>query len=154
MIKDFWNTNHNPITMWSRNTSQKYEDVKRNATPRTVKYIVRDISKDKKYILQQTALFNLKANAKYIKERILESGKEYHAYSSMRKTYYLIEDIKNIEVVVKKAFTIPNEYISSTELRKIKDWNSWQLFDKASKNKWTKKRFKGNITYYLKSEVL
>jgi len=29
-----------------------------------------------------------------------------------------------------------------------------KLFDKVERNKWTKKRFKGNITYYLKSEVL
>jgi len=149
MIQDFWNTNHNPITMFGKITDIRFE--LKNSTFR---FLSEDLTDNADYINGKIAVKKLGVSAKVIKSKILENGNKYHCYSSRGTIYYKVKDINEIEIEVIKDNKVPDIYISGKELRDIKGWNSWQLFDKADRNKWIKKRFKGNVTYYLKSEVL
>ena len=149
MIQDFWNTNHNPITMFGKNMEHRYE-----SRASTFKFVPEDLTDNPDYINGKLAVKQLGVSAKVIKSKILENGNRYHCYSSRGTIYYRVKDINDIEIEVFEEQKIPDCYICGRELRDIKNWTSWQLWDKAERNKWTKKRFKGNVTYYLKSEVL
>lgn len=155
MIIDFWTTNLNPITLLPTVLENKYE--KPAALKKQTEYRVRvsvDLAEDSNYISSKEAINTLGIGAKIIKKSILNNGLEFQIFISRNISYYKRCDVEGIEIVIASKFTIPEDYISGVELRKLNDWTSWDLWNQANKNKWKKKKFSGNTTYFLKSEVL
>ena len=153
MIIDFWNTNMNPITLFA-----KLADVREKASRvKTESYriwVTEDLSNNPDYIMTRDAQKLLGLGAQRIREEAQNKGANFKVYTNQKLRYYLKADLECIEIVIPVKFIIPDEYISGVDLRALKGWTGWELFSYASKNGWAKKRFKGNVTYYLKSEVL
>lgn len=160
MILDFWNTKLNPITMQSREVDAMYSAEKYNkkaASKKKHTYIHEDLSLNDLYISSKDAQENTGLTAKKIKESV---GAGFLSKTGIH--FYKKSDIENIvfeskaNVTVKKVPEIPEEYISSTELKKILNITTMQLFTLSKKEGWRKKKFvgPGNIRYYLKSQVL
>lgn len=152
MIKDFWTTNLNPVTMMSRET----EYVKNKAILRKKEstYVTADLSENPDYIAKKKAIETLGIGAKKIKQGIQDKGLEFITYISKGISYYKFCDVNAIEVVTPSKFVIPEEYISSVELREILGVTVMQLWTLANRHGWKKKKFNGNVSYFLRSEVL
>ena len=153
MIIDFWTTNMNPITLFT-NLGDIREKASRVKTESLRVWVSEDLSQNEDYILNRDAqkLFGL--GAQRIREEAQSKGVNFKVYTNQKAQYYLRADLECIEIVIHTKFEIPDEYISGADLRAIKGWTGWDLHNKASKNSWVKIRFRGNVTYYLKSEVL
>ena len=152
MTKDFWNTNLNPVTMMSRETYYGKNKVilrKKEST-----YVTADLSEDPDYIEKKKAIELLGIGAKKIKQGIQDKGLEFISYLSKGISYYKFCDVNAIEVVISSKFVIPEEYISSVELREILRVTTMQLWTLANRHGWKKKKFNGNVSYFLRSEVL
>ena len=152
MIKDFWTTNLNPITMLPRET----EYVKNKAILKEREYIhvTADLSKNPEYIAKNKAIELLGIGAKKIKQGIQDNGLEFNSYFSKGISYYKFCDVDSIEIIVPSKFVIPEEYISSKELKELLGLNTMQLWTLAHRHGWKKKKFNGNVSYFLRSEVL
>ena len=152
MIKDFWNTNLNPVTMMSRETDygkNKVILIKKEST-----YVTADLSENPDYIAKKKAIETLGIGAKKIKQGIQDKGLEFISYISKGISYYKFCDVSAIEVVIPSKFVIPEEYISSKELKSILGLDTMQLWTLANRHGWKKKKFNGNVSYFLRSEVL
>lgn len=153
-ILDFWTTNLNPITMLPTILEHKYQSVKivqKKVSDR--EYTSIDLSNDPDYISAKEAISALGVGAKKIKQAILDNGLEYVVYMSRGVSFYKRCNIDSIEIE-KPVVENMDEYISGTELRELNNWSYWNLWNQAAKNKWKKKKFSGNMTWYLRSEVL
>ena len=153
MIIDFWNTNMNPITLFSKSTDVR-EKASRVKTEALRVWVSEDLSQNENYMLNKDAQKLLGLGAQRIRQEAQSKGVNFKIYTNPKAQYYLKADLECIEIVIPTKFEIPNEYISGANLRAIKGWTGWELHNKASKNGWVKIRFRGNVTYYLKSEVL
>ncbi len=153
MIIDFWTTNMNPITLFSK-LSDVREKASRVKTESLRVWVTPDLSQNPDYILNRDAqkLFGL--GAQRIREEVQSKGVNFKIYTNQKAQYYLRSDLECIEIVIPTKFEVPEDYISGPDVRAIKGWTGWDLHNKASKNGWQKIRYKGNVTYYLKSEVL
>ena len=154
MIKDFWNTNLNPITMHptvTDNQAKESESIQKKMSDRV--YVTVDLSENEEYVLSKEVIKTLGIGAKKIKQAILCNGLEFKVFISNGSFYYKKCDIENIEIVVPSQENM-DQYISSAELRKDNNWSYWDMWDNARKNKWKKKKFNGNMTWFLRSEVL
>ncbi len=152
MIKDFWTTNLNPVTMKSRETDYGKNKVilrKKEST-----YVTADLSENPDYIEKKKAIQTLGIGAKKIKQGIQDNGLEFISYISKGISYYKFCDIKGIEAIKKANFVIPEDYISSVELREILNVTTMQLWTLANRHGWKKKKFNGNVSYFLRNEVL
>lgn len=152
MIKDFWTTNLNPVTMMSREAGYGKNKVilrKKEST-----YVTADLSENPDYIAKKKAIETLGIGAKKIKQGIQDKGLEFITYISKGISYYKSCDVNAIEVVIPSKFVIPEEYISSVELREILGVTVMQLWTLANRHGWKKKKFNGNVSYFLRSEVL
>ena len=152
MIKDFWTTNLNSHTMKPRETDYSKNKVilrKKEST-----YVTADLSENPDYIEKKKAIEVLGISAKKIKQGIQDKGIEFISYISKGISYYRFCDVNAIEVVIPSKFVIPEEYISSTELRVILSLTTMQLWTLANRHGWKKKKFNGNVSYFLRSEVL
>ena len=152
MIKDFWNTNLNPVTMMSRETD--YGKNKILANKKLFTYVTADLSENPDYIEKNKAIETLGFGAKKIKQGIQDKGLEFISYISRGVSYYKFCDVSAIEVVIPSKFVIPEEYISSKELKSILGLDTMQLWTLANRHGWKKKKFNGNVSYFLRSEVL
>lgn len=152
MIKDFWTTNLNPVTMMSRETD--YEKNKLILRKKESTYMTADLSENSDYITKKKAIETLGIGAKKIKQGIQDKGLEFITYISKGISYYKFCDVNAIEVVIPSKFVIPEEYISSVELREILGVTVMQLWTLANRHGWKKKKFNGNVSYFLRSEVL
>ena len=152
-VIDFWTTGLNPITL-----HPVYTDVvSKTSRKKTDSYKVcvpEDLKGNEIYILAKEAQNILGLGAQRIREAVDNNGIEFKVYKSRDVLYYKRSHIEGIEIVIQSSFVIPDEYISGVELRALKNWTSWDLWSNSNKNGWAKKKFRGNITYYLKSEVL
>ena len=153
MIIDFWNTNLNPITLFTKFADVR-EKTSRLKTESYRTYVTEDLADNEDYIMIKDAQKMYGLGGQKLREEAQAKGANFKVYTNKKLRYYLKADLEMIEIVVAKKFTIPDTYISGADLRGIKGWTGWDLHSKASKNNWEKKRFKGNVTYYLKSEVL
>lgn len=151
---DFWNTNQNPITMFKRETANRYSVNKASSPKKDLTHVSNDLSIDNDYITAKEAMETLGIGAKKIKYHILNQGIEFESFMSRGITYYKRCNIVNIEIVIPANFEIPDEYISSKDLREHLVITTMTLFTLANKNGWIKKKFKGNVSYFLKSQVL
>jgi hypothetical protein len=151
MIRDFWNTNLNPVTMQPRETMLRFAD---SDVKSEFKYTQRDLNVDPKYISQSVAMDILNLGAKKIKSSLVDLGIEVQISIFDRKRFYEKSDIQAIQASqsVKKQDT--SLWISSKELRKELGLNTMQLWTLAAKNKWKKKKLNGNVNHFLRSEVL
>jgi uncharacterized Ntn-hydrolase superfamily protein len=151
MIRDFWNTNLNPVTMQPRETMLRFLD---SDVKSEFKYTQRDLNVDPKYISQAIAIEILNLGAKKIKSSLVDLGIEVQISIFDRKRFYEKSDIQAIQASqsVKKQDT--SLWISSKELRQELGLNTMQLWTLAAKNKWKKKKLNGNVNHFLRSEVL
>ena len=151
MIRDFWNTNLNPVTMQPRATMLRFAD---SDVKSEFKYTQRDLNVDARYISQAIAIEILNLGAKKIKSSLVDLGIEVQISIFDRKRFYEKSDIQAIQASqsVKKQDT--SLWISSKDLRQELGLNTMQLWTLASKNKWKKKKLNGNINHFLRSEVL
>ena len=152
MIKDFWTTNLNPVTMMPRETD--YGKNKILANKKLSTYVTADLSENPDYIEKKKAIETLGIGAKKIKQGIQDKGIEFISYISKGISYYKFCDVNAIEVVIPSKFVIPEEYIPSTELREVLSVTTMQLWTLANRHGWKKKKFNGNVSYFLRSEVL
>lgn len=152
MIKDFWTTNLNPVTMKSRETD--YGKKKMILRKKESTYVTTDLSENPDYIEKKKAIETLGIGAKKIKQGIQDKGLEFISYISKGISYYKLCDVKSIEAIKKANFVIPEDYISSVELREILNITTMQLWTLANRHGWKKKKFNGNVSYFLRSEVL
>jgi hypothetical protein len=152
MIKDFWTTNLNPVTMMSRELD--YSKNKAIAKQKELTYKTADLSENPEYIAKSLAIKTLGIGAKKIKQGIQDKGLEFISYISRGIQYYKFCDIDAIDIVIASKLIIPDDYISSTELKAHLGLDTMQLWTLAHKNKWKKKKFHKNVSYFLKSEVL
>jgi hypothetical protein len=151
MIRDFWNTNLNPVTMQPRETKLRFLD---SDVKSQFKYTQRDLNVDEKYISQVDAVKILNLCAKQIKSSLIDLGIEIEISIFNRKSFYEKSDIQAIQASqsVKKQDT--SLWISSKDLRQELGLNTMQLWTLAAKNKWKKKKLNGNVNHFLRSEVL
>jgi hypothetical protein len=151
MIRDFWNTNLNPVTMQPRETIKLFAD---SDVKSEFKYTQRDLNFDPKYISQAIAIEILNLGAKKIKSSLLNLNIEVQISIFDRKRFYEKSDIQAIQASqsVKKQDT--SLWISSKDLRQELGLNTMQLWTLAAKNKWKKKKLNGNVNHFLRSEVL
>jgi hypothetical protein len=151
MIRDFWNTNLNPVTMQPRETIKLFAD---SDVKSEFKYTQRDLNVDPKYISQAIAIEILNLGAKKIKSSLVDLGIEVQISVFDRKRFYEKSDIQAIQACqsVKKQDT--SLWISSKDLRQELGLNTMQLWTLAAKNKWKKKKLNGNVNHFLRSEVL
>ena len=152
MIRDFWTTNLNPVTMTSReneHNAKRIEIKKKSST-----YVTADLADDPDYIEKNKAMELLGIGAKKIKQGILDNGLEFSSYLSKGKSYYKFCDVKDITVTIPSKMQVPDDYISSKELRAVLGLTTMQLWTLAHKNGWKKKKFTGNVSYFLKNQVL
>ena len=152
-IIDFWNTGLNPITLYPRYTEVVPKTIYEKKKTFVI-YMQEDLSTNPDYILSKEAQKILGIASQKIREAVTNNGIVFNAFKSRTLLYYRRKDIEGIEIVIPSSLIIPDEYISGVELRELNGWTSWDLWSNASKNGWAKKKFKGNIAYYLKSEVL
>ena len=152
MIKDFWTTNLNSHTMKPRETD--YGKNKILANKKLFTHVTVDLSENPDYIAKKKAIETLGIGAKKIKQGIQDKGLEFISYISKGISYYKFCDVNAIEVVIPSKFVIPEEYISSTELREALSVTTMQLWTLANRHGWKKKKFNGNVSYFLRSEVL
>lgn len=152
MILDFWTTNLNPVTMMPRET--EYYKQRVALCKKEIIYVTADLSENSDYIPKQKAIKDLGVGVKKIKQGILDKGLEFITYISKGISYYKMCDVLAVEIIIPSKFTIPDEYISSTELKEILRLDTMQLWTLAHKKKWSKTKFQKNVTYFLKSEVL
>ena len=152
MIKDFWTTSLNSHTMLSRETD--YSKNKILANKKLFTYVTADLSENPDYITKKKAIETLGIGAKKIKQGIQDKGLEFISYISKGISYYKFCDINAIEVVIPSKFATPEEYISSTELREVLSVTTMQLWTLANRHGWKKKKFNGNVSYFLRNEVL
>ena len=117
-------------------------------------YMTADLSENPDYISKKKAIETLGIGAKKIKQGIQDKGLEFISYLSKGISYYKFCDVDAIEVVKKENFVIPEDYISSVELREILNVTTMQLWTLANRHGWKKKKFNGNVSYFLRSEVL
>jgi uncharacterized Ntn-hydrolase superfamily protein len=151
MIRDFWNTNLNPVTMQPRETIKLFAD---SDVKSEFKYTQRDLNVDARYISQAIAIEILNLGAKKIKSSLVDLGIEVQISIFDRKRFYHKSDIQAIQASqsVKKQDT--SLWISSKDLRQELGLNTMQLWTLAAKNKWKKKKLNGNVNHFLRSEVL
>jgi hypothetical protein len=151
MIRDFWNTNLNPVTMQPRETIKLFAD---SDVKSEFKYTQRDLNVDARYISQAIAIEILNLGAKKIKSSLVDLGIEVQISIFDRKRFYEKSDIQAIQASqsVKKQDT--SLWISSKDLRQELGLNTMQLWTLAAKNKWKKKKLNGNVNHFLRSEVL
>ena len=152
MIKDFWTTSLNSHTMKPRETD--YGKNKILANKKLFTYVTADLSKNPDYITKKKAIETLGIGAKKIKQGIQDKGLEFISYISKGISYYKFCDVSAIEVVIPSKFATPEEYISSTELREVLSVTTMQLWTLANRHGWKKKKFNGNVSYFLRSEAL
>ena len=152
MIKDFWTTNLNSHTMKPRETD--YGKNKILANKKLFTYVTADLSENPDYIEKKKAIETLGIGAKKIKQGIQDKGLEFISYISKGISYYKFCDVNAIEVVKKANFSDKEDYISSKELRVILSLTTMQLWTLANRHGWIKKKFNGNVSYFLRSEVL
>lgn len=152
-IIDFWTTNLNPIILAGGYLTVEPEKRQYKKDDRKT-YTVEDLSNNPEYIAVKDAAKRLGIGCKMLKNNIIASGIEYRTFSNKGKLYYLVSDVNQADHKPKGKQPIPDIYISGVELRELKGWTPYELWDNANKNKWVKKRFTGITTYYLKSEVL
>lgn len=152
MILDFWTTNLNPVTMMPRET----ECFKQRASLRKKEmiYVTADLAENPDYIRKSKAIETLGIGAKKIKQGIQDKGLEFNTYLSKGIAYYKFCDVNAIEITITSKMTIPEDYISSIELREILGITTMQLWTLSSRHGWKKKKFNGNVSYFLRSEVL
>jgi hypothetical protein len=152
MIRDFWNTNLNPVTMQPRETMPRFIDFE--GPQNEFRYTIRDLNFDEKYISQSLAMDILNLGAKKIKSSIQDLGIEIEISVFNKKRFYKRCDIQSIQALqsVKKQDT--SLWISSKDLRQELGLNTMQLWTLAAKNKWKKKKLNGNVNHFLRSEVL
>lgn len=117
-------------------------------------YITADLSENPDYISKKKAIETLGIGAKKIKQGIQDKGLEFISYFSKGIQYYKFCDVNAIEVVIPSKFIIPEDYISSIELREILNITTMQLWTLANRHGWKKKKFNGNVSYFLRNEVL
>jgi hypothetical protein len=151
MIRDFWNTNLNPVTMQPRETMLRFAD---SDVKSEFKYTQRDLNVDERYISQAMAIEILNLGAKKIKSSLMDLNIEAQISIFDRKRFYEKSDIQAIQASqsVKKQDT--SLWISSKDLRQELGLNTMQLWTLAAKNKWKKKKLNGNVNHFLRSEVL
>ena len=151
MIRDFWNTNLNPVTMQPRETIKLFAD---SDVKSEFKYTQRNLNVDERYISQAIAIEILNLGAKKIKSSLVDLGIEVQISIFDRKRFYEKSDIQAIQAYqsVKKQDT--SLWISSKDLRQELGLNTMQLWTLAAKNKWKKKKLNGNVNHFLRSEVL
>jgi len=150
MIKDFWTTNKNPITMWSKEPKKQ----KTYIAKESIHYTTKALHKDEDYISSKKVSELLGIGAKMIKKLLIAKQVDFIVYRTKSQVFYKKKDIDKIEVEEKIKKEVPDIYISSTELKSILGVDTMQLFTLAQRNKWTKKKFSGNVSWYLKSQVL
>jgi hypothetical protein len=152
MIRDFWTTNLNPVTMQPRETMPRSTDFE--GPQNELRYTIRDLNLDEKYISQVESMDILNLGAKKIKSLIEDLGIEIEISVFNKKRFYKICDIQAIQSAqsVKKQDT--SLWISSKDLRQELGLNTMQLWTLAVKNKWKKKKLNGNVNHFLRSEVL
>ena len=117
-------------------------------------HVTADLSENPDYIEKKKAIEMLGIGAKKIKQGIQDKGLEFISYISKGISYYKFCDVNAIEVVIPSKFVIPEEYISSTELREVLSVTTIQLWTLSNFHGWKKKKFNGNVSYFLRSEVL
>lgn len=125
-IIDFWATNLNPITLLPTVLDNKYEKatkVQKKVSDRVQVSV--DLAEDSNYISAKEAINTLGIGAKTIKKSILNNGLEFQIFISKNISYYKRCDVEGIEVIIASKFTIPEDYISGVELRKLNGWNNW-----------------------------
>ena len=152
MIRDFWNTNLNPVTMQPRETMPRFKDFE--GPQNEFSYTIRNLNFDEKYISQLEAMDVLNLGAKKIKSSIQDLGIEIEITVFEGKRFYKRCDIQAIQACqsVKKQDT--SLWISSKDLRQELGLNTMQLWTLSAKNKWKKKKLNGNVNHFLRSEVL
>jgi hypothetical protein len=152
MIRDFWNTNLNPVTMKPRETMYRSTDFE--GPQNEFRYTTRDLNVDERYISQSLAMDILNLGAKKIKSSIQDLGIEIEISIFNKKRFYKkcdIQAIQDSQSVKKQDMSL---WISSKELRQELGLNTMQLWTLAAKNKWKKKKLNGNVNHFLRSEVL
>jgi hypothetical protein len=152
MIRDFWNTNLNPVTMQPRETMPRSIDFQ--GPQNEFRYTIIDLNFDENYVSQFDAIEILNLGAKKIKSAIMNLGIEIEISIFQGKRFYKRCDIQAIQAAqsVKKQDT--SLWISSKDLRQELGLNTMQLWTLAAKNKWKKKKLNGNVNHFLRSEVL
>ena len=138
--------------MMSRETD--YGKNKILANKKLFTYVTADLSENPDYIEKNKAIETLGFGAKKIKQGIQDKGLEFISYISRGVSYYKFCDVSAIEFVIPSKFVIPEEYISSKELKSILGLDTMQLWTLANRHGWKKKKFNGNVSYFLRSEVL
>ena len=131
-----------------------YRDLQQKTNKAEMTFVSNDLSKDSNYIKKKDAIETLGISTKTIKIQIQNKGIEFRTYISHGVHYFKYCDVNWITVEKKSKFTIPDEYISSTELKQILGLTTMQLWELAQKKKWHKKKFARNVSYFLKAEVL
>lgn len=152
MIKDFWTTNLNPLTMQPREIMSRSTDFE--GPQNELRYTTKNLYIDKKYISQSEAMEILKLGAKKIKSYIENLGIEIEISIYDKKRFYKICDVEAIQAAQASKKEDVNLWISSKELRKELGLNNMQIWTLATKLKWKKKKLNGNVNYFLRSEVL
>lgn len=152
MIRDFWTTNLNPVTMQPRENMARSTDFE--GPQNELIHTIRDLNVDEKYINQLLAMDILNLGAKKIKSSIEDLGIEIQISVFNKKRFYKRCDIQAIQAAqsVKKQDT--SLWISSKDLRQELGLNTMQLWTLAVKNKWKRKKLNGNVNHFLRSEVL
>jgi hypothetical protein len=146
MIRDFWTTNLNPVTMQPRETIPRSTDFE--GPQNEFSYTIRDLNVDEKYISQSLAMDILNLGAKKIKSSIEDLGIEIEISVFNKKRFYKRCDIQAIQAAqsVKKQDT--SLWISSKDLRQELGLNTMQIWTLAAKNKWKKKKLNGNVNHF------
>jgi hypothetical protein len=152
MIRDFWTTNLNPVTMQPRETMPRSTDFE--GPQNELRYTIRDLNVDEKYISQSLAIEILNLGAKKIKSAIIDLGIEVEISVFNKKRFYKRCDIQAIQAAQSVKKQDMSLWISSKDLRQELGLNTMQLWILSAKNKWKKKKLNGNVNHFLRSEVL
>lgn len=163
-VLNFWDHKLNPITMMPKETPQRADESKKKySRDVSTRYHLKESEFDESiYIIAKEAKKILKGiGFKRINHKIKDlTGVVNSSFYFRLNTYYIREHINLVfEDLLKNPApkkVISEEYICSSDLKKILSIDTMQLFTLASRNKWKKTKLigHGNKIFYLRSQVL
>lgn len=153
MILDFWNTNLNPVTMFTRELDAK--PYKSRVAKSPYKHTSTELLGNSDYIHTKKAIELTGLGSKKIKMKMTDLNIDYVIYKSQYSgIFYRAEDIAKILEHPEPTKEDMSKWISSKDLRKELGLDTMQLWTLSDKMKWTKKKLGGNVNHFLRSEVL
>jgi hypothetical protein len=152
MIQDFWTQKLNPITMFPKEVSHASASL--SDTKKRTRFSASDLSTDPDFIAAKIAIKTLGIGSRKIRKYFKEKNIDFTIHRDKRTLYYKRSDIEQIDIIIESKEICPEIYISSSELKSYLGIDTMQLFTLAKRKNWKSVKFKGNVNYYLKDEVL